>query len=59
MSNWLIALFFAIGVTGWVYTKLVRSNGNASPKQDIGGAALAGVIAFVFLFTLLKFVLNF
>jgi len=58
MSNFMIALFFGLGVGGFVYSKLVRSNGNPTPYQNLSAAAIAGVLAFVFLFTLLKFVLD-
>ena len=59
MSNFMIAVFFGVGVSGWAYAKLVRANGNPSPYQDLTAAAIAGVLAFGFLFTLLKFVLGF
>ena len=59
MSNWLIAFFFGAGVAGWAYTMLARTTGNSVPSQTFGGAAIAGVLAFVFLFTLLKYVLGF
>ncbi|HEX8182941.1 MAG TPA: hypothetical protein VF575_05075 [Candidatus Saccharimonadales bacterium] len=59
MPNWLIALMFGLGVAGWTYTKLVHANGNPTPSQDLAGAAIAGTFAFIFLFTLLKFVFNF
>jgi hypothetical protein len=55
----MIAFFFGLGTAGFAYTKLVRANGNPSPSQDLGGAAVAGLVAFVFIFTLLKYVLNF
>lgn len=55
----MISFFFALGVAGWSYTKLVRANGNPTPVQDLGGAAIAGVLAFVFLYTLLTYVLHF
>jgi hypothetical protein len=58
MSNWLISLFFADGVAGWSYTKLVRSNGNPTPYQDMIAAGVAGLVAFVFLFTLLKYIIK-
>jgi hypothetical protein len=59
MSPIMIAFFFGLGTAGFAYTKLVRANGNPSPSQDLGGAAVAGLVAFVFIFTLLKYVLNF
>lgn len=59
MPSWLIALFFGVGVSAWVYTKLARANGNPSPRQNFMGAALAGAVAFFVLFTLFTFVFNF
>lgn len=55
----MIALFFGVGVAGFAYTKLARSTGNSTPSTTFGGAALAGVLAFIFLFTLIKYVLHF
>ena len=59
MSGWMISMFFAIGVTGWVYAKLARRTGNYSPKVTYGGALLAGVVAFIFVYTMFRFVLGF
>ena len=59
MSNWMISAFFAAGVAGWSYTMLVRSNGNPIPSQNYAGAAIAFVVVFVLLWTLLEYVLNF
>ena len=58
MSNWVIAFLFGLGASAWIYAKLARSNGNATPSQNVAGAAIAGIIAFVFVFTLLEYVLN-
>jgi hypothetical protein len=59
MPSWLISFLFAVGVTGFVYTKLVRATGHSSLRQDLGGACIAGVLTFIFIWTLLKFVFNF
>ena len=58
MSNWMIALFFGVGIAGWTYAYLARSNGNAVPSTNFGGAAIAGVLMFTFLFTLMEYVLG-
>jgi hypothetical protein len=54
----MIALFFAAGTAGWLYTVLVRSNGNAVPAQNYAGASIGGVVVFVLIFTLMKYVLG-
>lgn len=59
MSNWVVSLLFAVGVAAWTYAKLSRATGNSSPYNALGGAAIAGVLAFTVLFTLMKFILNF
>lgn len=58
MSPALIALFAGIGVGGWAYSKLVRSTGNSNPRNVALSALAVGVFAFIFVFTLFKFVLN-
>jgi len=59
MPVWLISFFFAVGVTGFVYAKLVKMNGNPSVQRDLIGAGVAGVMIYIVVFTLLKFVFNF
>jgi hypothetical protein len=58
MSNFLVAIFFGFGVGGWAYAQLARRSGNANPGSTIMAAAGAGLVAAIFIFTLLKFVLN-
>jgi hypothetical protein len=58
MSNFLVSLFFAAGVAGWAWAQLARRSGNANPGSTIIAAGGAGLIAFIFAFTLLKYVLN-
>lgn len=55
----MICLFFAAGVSGFVFTKLVRMTGNADPRQTYIGTAIAGILTFVFLYTLLKYMFHF
>lgn len=47
MNNTLIALMLAIGVTGFVGSKISHSSGNADPKQTYILAGLVGAIVFV------------
>jgi hypothetical protein len=58
MSAFITSLLFAIGVAGWVWSKVGQRTGNADPKSIYLTAGGAGVLAFVVFFTLLKFVLN-
>lgn len=59
MSSWLLAFLFGLGVGTWTYLKLAHSNGNANPQSNMMLGALAGVIVYLFVFSLLKLVLNF
>ncbi len=52
MSNGFIAFLFAIGVSTWVFAKFQKRTGNNTQKA-IGGAAVAGVIAFIVFLTIL------
>lgn len=54
----LASIFFGAGVAGWVYTQMTRRTGNADPKQVAMVAGLSGLAAFIFFFTLLKYVLH-
>ena len=58
MSNFLVAIFFGVGVGGWAYAQLARRSGNANPGSTIMAAAGAGFVAAIFIFTLFKFVLG-
>jgi len=58
MSSALIAFFFAAGVAGWTYSKMGRRVGYGNTQNVTVIVAVAFVIAFLFFFTLLRFVLN-
>lgn len=58
MSNFLVSLFFAAGVGGWAYAQLARRSGNANPGSTAMAAGGAALLAFIFAFTMLKFVLG-
>jgi hypothetical protein len=58
MNSVLVALFFGLGVAGFVWTKVGRRTGSADPKAVYMTAGLAGLVAFIFFFTLLKYVLS-
>lgn len=52
MSNAFIAFLFAIGIATWVGNKFYKRTGGNTQKS-IGGAAIAGVIAFLLFLTVL------
>jgi len=54
----LAAIFFGVGLAGWTYSKTAHHTGNASPANTLIGAGVVGLIAFIFFFTLLKYVLH-
>lgn len=58
MSDVLVSLFVAAGVTGWLYAQLARRNGNASPQNNVLAAVAGGLLAAIVFFTLLKFILH-
>lgn len=59
MSAFLIALLFAVGASAWIYTTLGRRTGGGNQQNAFIGAAVAAVLIFLFVFTFLKYVLNF
>ena len=59
MPNWLIALFFSAGASGWIYVKLVRSNGDPTPGRDLIAATIAGVFIFLVLWSFMELILDF
>ncbi|GEM_PF-875167 len=58
MTPTLTSLFFAAGVAGWVYSQMARRTGSANPSSVFIMSGVAGVIAFIFFFTLLKYILH-
>lgn len=52
MSSVLIALFFALGVGAWVYTKVTRRTGGVT-QSDIIVTAVVSVIVFIVAWTLI------
>jgi hypothetical protein len=58
MSAFVTSLLFALGVAGWVWSKVGRRTGNADPKGVYLTAGGAGVLAFVVFYTFMRFVLN-
>jgi hypothetical protein len=58
MSGGVVSLVFAIGVAGWVYAQTEHRSGVSNVKTSATAAAVAGVIAFIFLFSIVKFVIH-
>lgn len=58
MSAGLIAIFFGVGVAGWLYSQLARRSGNANPSSTFTAAGIGGLVAATFFYTLFKFVLH-
>lgn len=59
MSALMISFFFGLGLSGFVYAKLARANGNGDSKQNMIAAVIAGALAFIVIFTLCKYIFNF
>lgn len=57
MSNGLIAFMFAAGLAGWVYSKIHRQTGG-NTQSALTVAAAAGLIGFIFFFTLLRMLIS-
>ena len=57
MSNLLVALFLAAGISGWTYSQAQRRNGGLTQKSVIV-AAVCGVIAFIVMWTVLILIFN-
>jgi len=55
MSNFLISLIAGAAAAGWVYNKFMKTTGG-NTKNSIGGAIVAGILAFLSLFVLISFI---
>jgi len=51
MSAWLVSLFFTVGATTWLYTKLMRRSGN-NTKQSVIVSAVAFAVIFLVSFSI-------
>lgn len=59
MSSFVVSLLFGIGAATFVWSKLSQSTGNARPTHIATVAGITGLVAFLFLLSLLKWVLHF
>lgn len=58
MSSFVVALVFGIGAAAFAWSYIGRMTGNARPMNTLIGAGIAGLAAFLVLFSFLKWVLN-
>ncbi len=58
MTSVLASIMFGAGVAAWVYAKLARSVGAGNQQNAFIGGGIAGLVAFIFFFTLFKYVLD-
>ena len=52
MSNWIIALLFSLSISVWLYTKIMKNNGN-NTRGSIIVVAVSAVVLFVLIYFLL------
>lgn len=55
MPSVLVALFLAIGIAAWVYSKITRRTGGIA-KSDLTVTIIVGVLVFVISWTLLNMI---
>lgn len=58
MNAALLALLIAMSSGVWIYTKLQQKTGYGNSSSAIKGAAIAGVIIFILVFTLGRMILH-
>ncbi len=51
MSNSIIGLFFGVGLSGFVYAKMIRQTGG-NTKTSLIVAVLVGAVGFLVIYTL-------
>lgn len=59
MPVFVIALVLGFGAGGWLFFQLNRRTGDANSNTNVVGAGIVAVIVFIFVYTLLKYVLHF
>jgi len=58
MTAFFISAMFGAGVGAFVWAQLARSSGNADPKSVYISSGVVAFMAFLFFFSLLKWVLH-
>lgn len=57
MSEGFTALIFAVGFGGWVYSYFMKNT--MQQKPSLTAAGVAGVIGFIVIYTLMKYVFHY
>jgi hypothetical protein len=57
MGDGVTALIFGVGAGTWTYGRLMRTTNNT--QSSLTGGAAVGLVGFVVVFTLLKYVFHF
>lgn len=55
MSNFVVALIFAVGVGAWVYSKVIRRAGGNTTTSIVASVVVA-IVVFIVAFTLMGLV---
>ncbi|HVS58436.1 MAG TPA: hypothetical protein VHD60_01705 [Candidatus Saccharimonadales bacterium] len=58
MGDGVVAFMFGLGVAGWSYGKLIRRTGEGDAKTTLMACAVIFAACFLFLYSLLKWVLH-
>jgi len=58
MFDFIVALIIGAGAGGWLFFQLNYRSGVANAGRNAVGGMIAGVIVFIFAFTLIKYVLH-
>ncbi len=58
MSNFVISLLLAAGITGWLYSKLARRSGEGNASRVVIGTAVASIGLFIVIYLTLSVVLK-
>lgn len=53
MPSWLVAIFFAAGVSTWIYTKIMKRTG-----EDTTSSLKVVAVVFIFSFVIFWFILS-
>lgn len=57
IGDGLTAFLFGVGAGTWMYARLMKTTN--SPKNSVVGGAVVGIIGFIVIYTLLKYIVHF
>lgn len=57
MGPFWTALLFSVGAATWIYTKLSARSGYGNTKNALIGAAIAGLLLFIVVYSIARMVL--